>query len=328
MRFFPGCSIFFLLFGKDRHTLQSSLSLTSLHSHLFCDRITYVVQNTVRTMHRIKITALALFMLSGVSIGQTSVQTGDFAMLFPSVPGSVSEQHTGDAFPSGRTRTAIPAAEMPDLMHFTPRTLPASFDALPIPMGMTDQGSPEADLISFEGSYVKDLVRLNWTVRHNADALGFAVERRSQADERWSTVSYERADTKRNRSGYCYFDRSGVRGVTYYRIRQVAANGKSVPTPAICVMPHLVPNSFVIWQHTVDPFTRFGTVSFGLGSSMAVSMTMIDSFGRSVSTLLHTTKLEAGHHFLPFSTYALPAGVYSLRLETSEGVHFQRIAVI
>ena len=279
-------------------------------------------------MHRIKITALALFMLSGVSIAQTSEQTGDLAMLNPLVSGSVSEQHSGDAFSSGRTHTAIPTAEMPDLVHFTPRTMSASFDALPIPMGVIDQNTPEADLVSFEGSYVRDLVRLNWTVRHNADALGFAVERRSQADERWSTVSYERADTKRNKSGYSYFDRSGVRGVTYYRLRQVASNGKSVPTPAICVMPHLVPNSFVIWQHTVDPFTRFGTVSFGLGSSMPVSMTMIDSFGRNVSTLLYAAKLEAGHHFLPFSTYALPAGLYSLRLETSEGVHFQRIAVI
>jgi hypothetical protein len=280
-------------------------------------------------MHRITIIALALFMLFSMSVAQTSVQTGkEFAVLAPSVSGFAADGFAHATLERSPAPAENPAPRLPNLADLGFRGMPMSFELLPTPVHLTEQDTPQADLVTFEGSYVKDLVRLNWKVRQNADALGFAVERRSQADEHWSTVSYQRADTKRNRSGYSYFDHSGVRGVTYYRLRQFASSGKSIPTPAICVMPHLVPNSFVIWQHTVDPFTRFGTVSFGLSSAMPVSVTMIDSYGRNVSTLIRTAELEAGHHFLPFSTVALPSGLYRLRLETAAGVQFQRIPVI
>lgn len=192
----------------------------------------------------------------------------------------------------------------------------------------TSNSAPTPDFLSFEGSYSKDLVRLNWSVSPNTNAVGFTVQRRTQADEKWSTITYMRADAKKNPNGYSYYDLSGVEGVTYYRVRQVVSNGKDVPTPAICVMPYLIPNSFVIWQHKVDPFTRFGTLSFGLGSSMPVNITMVDCYGRKAATLASEIEMEAGHHIIPFSTAALPSGVYTLQIETAVGSRSQRIAVL
>jgi hypothetical protein len=184
-----------------------------------------------------------------------------------------------------------------------------------------------ADFLSFEGSFIKGLVRINWNVRPDASALGFAVERRSQLDGQWSTVRYFRATEKENRNGYTFYDRDEVDGVTYYRIRQVGVSGASIPTPAISVMPHLVPNSFIIWQHSVDPFTRFGTLSFGVGSEMPVSISMTDSYGRTVASLLDA-RLPSGHHIIPFSTQSLPSGIYTLRMETGGGVQSRRLAIL
>lgn len=183
------------------------------------------------------------------------------------------------------------------------------------------------DVLSFEGSFVKNLVRLNWTVRPDASALGFSVERRSQSEEHWSTIRYIRASTRENLQGYSFFDHNGVDGVTYYRLRQIEKDGKSTPSSAISVMPHLVPNSFVIWQHKVDPFTRFGALSFGLGSEMPVTITMIDSYGRVVATVMEDRSLESGHHIVPFGTRALPAGVYTLRMDTNSGMQSRRLAI-
>ena len=198
---------------------------------------------------------------------------------------------------------------------------------LPMPRKPDAPSAQAADFLTFDGSFIKDLVRINWSLRPGASPLAFAVERRSQLDGRWSTVRYLHASERGNREGYSYYDRDGIDGVTYYRIRQVSANGASIPTPAISVMPHLVPNSFVIWQHRVDPFTRFGTLSFGLGSEMPVSVTMIDSYGRTVTSLLNE-QLPSGHHIVPFSTSSLPAGVYTLRLESDGGVQTRRLAVL
>ncbi|MBR9974517.1 MAG: hypothetical protein KFF77_02970 [Bacteroidetes bacterium] len=183
-----------------------------------------------------------------------------------------------------------------------------------------------ADFLSFEGSFIKGLVRINWNVRANASALGFAVERRSQLDGQWSTVQYFRATENENRNGYTFYDRDEIDGVTYYRIRQVGADGASIPTPALSVMPHLVPDSFIIWQHNVDSFTRFGTLSFGVGSEMTVSISMTDSYGRTVASLLDE-HLPSGHHIIPFNTQSLPTGIYNLRMESGNSAQSRRLAI-
>lgn len=185
-----------------------------------------------------------------------------------------------------------------------------------------------ADLISFQGEFIKDLVRLNWAVRPDANALGFAIERRSQTDEHWTTVRYIRANARDNAAGYQHYEHSAVNGVTYYRLRQVEKNGLTTPTPAISVMPHLVPNSFMIWQHKIDAFTRFGALSFGLGSMMPVTVSIIDAYGRIAASLMEHRMLESGHHIIPFATHALPAGVYTLRMETGSGVQTRRLAIM
>jgi hypothetical protein len=185
-----------------------------------------------------------------------------------------------------------------------------------------------ADLLTFEGSFIKDLVRLNWTVRPQASILGFSIERRSQSDAQWTTIRYLRASTRENTHGYSMFDHAGVDGVTFYRLRQIGNDGSTTPTPAISIMPHLVPNSFVIWQHNVDPFTRYGTLSFGLGSDMAVSISMIDRYGRTVASIVNDVSLASGHHLIPFNTRDLPSGIYTLRMESAGGVQSRRLAIL
>lgn len=278
-------------------------------------------------MYRFPFAAIALLLLCSVSLAEPSPQNVQFAALTGEAAPLSSSITSGEEFRDGRlTPSTVPArtrsveSSIPFASHETASVLPAAAVSV-------SRDQHRLDFISFEGSYVKDLVRLNWTVAPGAKSHGIAIERRSQADEQWSTISYSRINPRKKDPAYSYFDYAGVNGVTYYRLRQVNANGESLPTPAICVMPSLVPNSFVIWQHKVDPFTRFGTLSFGLGSAMPVRVTMLDSYGRTVSTLVENASLEAGHHIIPFNTSTLTGGVYSLRLESPRGVQFQRLAI-
>ncbi len=279
-------------------------------------------------MYRFPFAAIALLLFCSVSLAEPSPQNAQFAVLTGEVAPLPPSSPSGDEYRDGRLTPSAVSTRARSTEVMIPFASHEAASVLPSPAAIVRHDGHKPDFISFEGSYVKDLVRLNWTVAPGANSLGIAVERRSQADEQWSTISYSRVNPGKKVLGCSYYDYAGVNGVTYYRLRQVGANGKSMPTPAICVMPSLVPNSFVIWQHKVDPFTRFGTLSFGLGSAMPVRVTMLDSYGRNVATLVENASLDAGHHIIPFSTSALPGGVYSLRLESPRGVQFQRLAIL
>jgi hypothetical protein len=61
---------------------------------------------------------------------------------------------------------------------------------------------------------------------------------------------------------------------------------------------------------------------------MPVNISMVDCYARKVATLVNNVELDAGHHLIPFSTTALPSGIYTLTIETSAGVQSQRVAVL
>ncbi len=278
-------------------------------------------------MLRFTITALCLLLLCNISEAQSSVQNTELAALTIMDISTETQPTSSDNEPSAKTTPA--AALNPPTFASKLNLFSISSPAANLPMERVREAkSQDADFISFKGSFVKDLVRLTWAVHPNADALGFSIERRCQADEQWTAIKYFRADAKQNATEYSFYDQSGVQGVTYYRIRQIASNGKNFPTPAVCVMPYVIPDSFVIWQHKVDPFTRFGTVSFGLGSNMPVSISMVDAFGRTVANLVDKSELSEGHHLIPFSTAAFPSGIYSLQIETPSGVRTERISIL
>lgn len=275
----------------------------------------------VRKMYRFITLLFLLCLVTGMVEATPAPQSMQFAAL------DIISTEAPSSSAKGLPARAAEAASTPAPLEFR-FSSPLINKSLPANGQRESHALHSAEFLSFDGTFVKDLVRINWSVRPDAEALAFAIERRAQADAKWSTIRYLHANARGNKEGYSYYDRNGVDGVTYYRIRQIAADGSSIPTPAISVMPHMVPNSFGIWQHSLDPFTRFGTLSFGIGSEMPVTITMTDSYGRVVTSLLDGQVLPSGHHIVPFSTERLPAGVYTLRMETSCGVQSRRLAII
>lgn len=273
-------------------------------------------------MRRFSFSILLLILFSVTGSAQVSNQSEPLAALALGVSSNSTEplpETTAARSESGATASSG--------MDF-PNSVTARHLLLTAAQPANERAASAAGLLSFQGEFIKDLVRLTWSVRPDAKALGFAVERRTQTDERWTTVRYLHATPRDNAAGYQYYEHSGVHGVTYYRLRQVEQNGLSTPSPAISVMPQLVPNSFMIWQHRIDAFTHFGTLSFGLGSMMPVTVSIIDAFGRVAVSLMENRALESGHHIIPFATHSLPAGVYTLRMETSNGVQTRRLAIM
>ena len=271
-------------------------------------------------MRRLCFPFLLLILLSVSSSAQPTNQSAPIAALAGGVLHNSGE-------PLSEANPARPAVKLTPVAGMDFRPAPSDhspFMATALPTAA--RTSKQADLLTFQGAFIKDLVRLNWSVRPGANVLGFAVERRSQTDEHWTTVRYIHATPRENTAGYNFYEHSPVNGVTYYRLRQVEQDGLCPPPPGLSGMPQRGPNSFIIWQHKIDAFTRFGALSFGLGSMMPVSVSIIDTYGRVAASLMEHRELESGHHIIPFATHSLPPGVYTLRMETRSGVQTRRLA--
>lgn len=178
----------------------------------------------------------------------------------------------------------------------------------------------EAALHLFTGVRFGDFVQLEWEpTAHNA-SVGFELERRTQSHPRWERVEYFRNSARRHVArNYVFNDRLHDDGVVYYRLRQIGARGTDIVSPVISVTPDNVPKSFSIWRNSGMPFQSYGSVSFGLDEETDVTLTLIDRFGTPLRVLLDNTRMDAGHHIIPFGTAQLPSGLYFIRITTVRG---------
>ena len=66
-----------------------------------------------------------------------------------------------------------------------------------------------------------------------------------------------------------------------------------------------------------NPFTQSATISYSVAQSSPVKLTLYNTAGQLIQTLLNETK-PAGKHSIQFDGASLPSGVYFYRLETAE----------
>jgi hypothetical protein len=177
---------------------------------------------------------------------------------------------------------------------------------------------PHADLHTFSGARIRNMIELHWETVSDAGTAAFAIERRSQLHTQWQSVGYVRTSQAAG-TGYRFLDKLHGDGVAYYRLRQVRTDGSAVVSSAISVTPDAVPHTFSVWSDASTPFQNYGTVSFGLAQRSEVKVTLHDRFGTTIATLLDYQVMDEGHHVLPIATSRLASGLYFLQLHSKGG---------
>jgi hypothetical protein len=162
-----------------------------------------------------------------------------------------------------------------------------------------------------------DMVTISWNTQREEGNHGFEIERRSENQAAWTTVGFVASGGQRIARNYAFTDRSSFETVTYYRIKQISVNSNATYSGSMVVLPDTYKADFSVVPAGGNASGKL--LSFTLPSDQMVTLRVVDVYGKEVGVLFQGSTFSAGHHLIPFTAQQYPAGVYLLKLESSEG---------
>ena len=100
-------------------------------------------------------------------------------------------------------------------------------------------------------------------------------------------------------------------GNNIYRLKQVDYDGSFEYSQEIEV--ELVPSEYVLQQNYPNPFNPTTTINFNIPKEDFVNVTIFNSLGEKVATLLDGV-MSAGSHSLTFDANGFASGLYILKM--------------
>ena len=88
-----------------------------------------------------------------------------------------------------------------------------------------------------------------------------------------------------------------------------------------------LPTEFRLDQNYPNPFNPSTTIRYGLPNKTAVQLTVFNTLGQSVSTLVNGEQ-EAGYHEVKFDGSKLASGVYFYRIQAGTFVQTKRLLLL
>jgi photosystem II stability/assembly factor-like uncharacterized protein len=88
-----------------------------------------------------------------------------------------------------------------------------------------------------------------------------------------------------------------------------------------------LPLAFLIDQNYPNPFNPSTTIRYGLPSRVHVSLTVFNTLGQQVSTIVQSEQ-DAGYHEVRFDGAHLPSGVYFYRMQAGSYTETKRLLLI
>ena len=195
-----------------------------------------------------------------------------------------------------------------DQLHFVPE-----YDH-PIPV----------ELLYFQGSFEDEKVILTWATASETENAGFHIYR-SQRKEgpfiRLTATLIQGAGNSQRERYYQWTDERVEGGVTYYyKLIDIDFNGARTPHGPIAVFVPRISASVQLMQNYPNPFNPGTTIRFHLPRSEEVELSVFNSTGRRLRTLI-SGRLHAGRHQISWDGTddggrKAASGLYIYRLKT------------
>jgi hypothetical protein len=201
---------------------------------------------------------------------------------------------------------------------------------------MANPGALPIQLAAFNGTVLSASgVELSWTTISQVNCYGFYVQRSSEKDSSYTTVSglIPGAGTSLMQHTYTWTDQHATLATYYYRVEMVDLNGgTSYSTPievtgALSVGENGKPLVFKLSQNYPNPFNPSTTIEYSIAAEGHVSLTIYNILGEQVATLVDEHQTP-GRYSLNWNASNYASGVYIYRLTSGANVQVHSMLLV
>lgn len=195
-------------------------------------------------------------------------------------------------------------------------------DHIPVVVTLTYQSTLPVKLLHFNGTLKKGRAELKWATATETNSLHFEVQRSRNAGE-WVAAGFVKAaGTTSQRRQYTFTDQEEIKGVVYYRLKQVDQNGRSEYSDPIAL--YVNNNQELGATIHPNPVNDQSVLTYRLHTAAMVEVSISNASGAVVLQLNKEMKQEGAHQLnLP----ALSKGVYFLLLEAGNSKEVVKMVV-
>jgi hypothetical protein len=153
-------------------------------------------------------------------------------------------------------------------------------------------------------------VKIEWTSENEINMSGYEVQRSANSYS-WETIGVVSARNISGGQAYTYWDNDPLKGKSYYRLKMIEKNNASRFSQVAQVMIKVDQIMIVVYPNPVNEQSIMRIISEQYLESVV-------KIYAANGTELSTKKLmiNPGENKIPLETSKLPAGVYTIRVET------------
>ncbi len=191
---------------------------------------------------------------------------------------------------------------------------------------ITDTTIIPVELMSFTAVSNGKEVVLNWSTASELNNQLFEVQRSFDGSD-FATIGFVNGKgTTSERQDYIYKDKILTDGKYSYRLKQIDYLGNNEYSDIIEIELRAF-NTFLLEQNYPNPFNPTTTIGYGLKDKSHVKITILNSIGEEVASLINEEK-ESGYHTVEFNAANLPSGVYFYQLNAGSFIETKKMILL
>ena len=202
----------------------------------------------------------------------------------------------------------------------------------PITTVGTEQTNPlPVELATFSASTIGVSVKLSWITATEVNNYGFEVERKvghpQSSIGNYEKIGFVNGNGNSNSpKSYVFEDKTVTTGKYLYRLKQVDNDGQFEYSKTIEVNFGLT-EKFELNQNYPNPFNPTTAISFSLPIAGNVKLTIYNTLGEEVKSLLNQFK-ESGTHTIRFDGSELNSGMYIFKFESGSFIQSRKMILL
>jgi hypothetical protein len=182
------------------------------------------------------------------------------------------------------------------------------------------------ELVSFSAISNGTDISLNWATATEVNNFGFEIQRSGDKTNFLTLGFVKGKGTTNEYQNYSWKDKNPNPGINNYRLKQIDINGSFKYSDVIEFDSKPI-DSYDLGQNYPNPFNPSTVIRFTLPTAGKVTLTVYNSLGEVVKTLINTS-METGYHEVHFNAENLPSGLYLYKLKAGAFTQTKKMLLI